>query len=81
MTAKNVYLARAEEAYAKYMKVQAAIEVFEAEAKAMYQNSSLAAQRLKSADHFWRYRELCGDRAIHMAVAQLNAAMASAVGA
>jgi hypothetical protein len=79
VTPRDVYLARAEVAYGKYMKVQAAIEVYEADAKAKYENSSLAAQRLKSGEQYWRYRELCSDRAVHMAVAQLNASMAAAI--
>lgn len=77
MTPRDVYVARAEVAYEKYMNAQRAIEVFEADAKARFENSSLAAQRLQSGDQYWRYRELCGDRAMYMAVAQLNASMAA----
>lgn len=80
MATRAEYLRLATEAYEKYVKVQREIQKYETEAKFAYGNSSLAAQRLKFGDQYWRYRELCGDRTMLMAVAQLNASMAAVTG-
>lgn len=70
-----VHSSKATEAYNKYREVQVRIEKIEANAKAAHGN--LAEARLKTADEYWKYRDLCVDRERYMKVATLEAQMAN----
>lgn len=78
MTTRAEYLLRATDAYENYMKVQQRISKIEANALVKYDgNSGLVANRLKSSDDYWLYRDLCADRTRYMDIARLNASMAA----
>jgi hypothetical protein len=70
-----VHSTKATEAYNKYREIQSRIEKIEERAKAAHGN--LAESRLKTADEYWKYRDLCVDRERWMKVATLEAQMAT----